>query len=89
VRTPAFSGPSCLLPHIVEALPEWVAADEAAEWSPRELERVVYKPCTSCREWKLRTEFHVMRSMYDGRYPRCKECRRAERLGKLGRLPDD
>jgi hypothetical protein len=28
-----------------------------------------------------------MRSMYDGRYPRCKMCRRNERLQKLGRLP--
>ena len=87
MRIPASNAPSCLLPHIVEALPEWVDPDEAAEWSPRDLERVVYKACTGCREWKLRTEFHVMRSMYDGRYPRCKMCRRNERLRRLAKLP--
>jgi hypothetical protein len=47
---------------------------------------VVYKACAGCREWKLRTEFHVMRSIYNGRYARCKECRRNERLRKPERL---
>jgi hypothetical protein len=47
-------------------------AEDAATWSTRELERVVYKICTGCHRWKLRTEFHVMRSMYDGRYPAAK-----------------
>ena len=49
---------------------------------------VAYKRCSLCGEHKLRTAFHRMRSVYDGRYPRCKECRREERLRKLGRLPD-
>jgi hypothetical protein len=47
-------------------------------------ERVAYKPCTACGEHKLLRAFHRMRSMYDGRYPRCKACRRAQRLEKLG-----
>jgi hypothetical protein len=37
---------------------------------------IVYKRCTLCGEYKLLTAFHRMRSMYNGRYPRCKECRR-------------
>jgi hypothetical protein len=47
-------------------------------------ERVVYKRCTLCGEYKLLTAFHRMRSMYNGRYPRCKECRQAQRLERLG-----
>jgi len=69
-------------------LPEWVDPEDAERWSTRELVRLAQKPCTACGEWKLRTEFHVMRSMYDGRYPRCKVCRRNERLRKLNRLRD-
>jgi len=87
VRNPAPSRPSGLSPEIVASLPEWVDPDDAERWSTRELERLAQKPCTGCGEWKLRTEFHLMRSISDGRYPRCKECRREERLRKLGRLP--
>jgi hypothetical protein len=58
-------------------------------WSARELERETSKMCTDCHERKRLTEFHLMRSMYDGRYPRCKECRRKERLRKLGKPPVD
>ena len=88
MKTPAPSQASRLSPEILAALPEWADPDEASEWPRRQLEGVVYKRCTVCGEHKLRTAFHRMRSMYDGRYPRCKECRREERLRKLGRLPD-
>ncbi len=87
MKSPAFSPPSCLLPHIIDTLPEWADPEQANRWSARELERETSKMCTGCHERKRLTEFHVMRSMYDGRYPRCKECRRDERLRKLGRLP--
>ena len=75
-----------LSPEIVASLPEWVDPDEAAEWTRSHLEAVAYKRCSLCGEHKLRTAFHRMRSMYDGRYPRCKMCRRDERLRRLARL---
>jgi hypothetical protein len=87
VKDPTSSQASRLSPEILAALPEWADPDEAAEWPRRQLERVIYKRCSLCGEWRLLTDFHVMRSMYDGRYPRCKECRRNERLRKLNRLP--
>jgi hypothetical protein len=87
VKNPASSEASRLSPEILAALPEWADPDEASEWPKWQLERIVYKRCTVCGEHKLRTAFHRMRSMYDGRYPRCKGCRRNERLRKLGRLP--
>jgi hypothetical protein len=88
VKNPLPSQPPRLSPEILEALPEWVDPEEAAEWTRSHLEAVAYKRCSLCGEHKLRTAFRRMRSMYDGRYPRCKECRREERLRKLGRLPD-
>ena len=88
MKIPVSSQASRLSPEILAALPEWADPDEASEWPRRQLEGVVYKRCTVCGEHKLRTAFHRMRSMYDGRYPRCRECRREERLRKLGRLPD-
>ena len=84
---PASSQASRLSPEILAALPEWVDPDEAAEWPQWQLEGVVYKHCTACHEFKLPTDFHVMRSMYNGPYPRCKECRRNERLRELDRMP--
>ena len=84
---PASSRASRLSPEILAALPEWVDPDEAAEWPQWQLESVVYKRCTLCGEHKLLTAFHLMRSNSDGRYPRCKECRRNERLRKLDRMP--
>jgi hypothetical protein len=83
VRKLVPSQPSRLSPEIVASLPEWVDLEEATEWTPSHLEAVAYKRCSLCGERKLRTEFHVMRSMYDGRYPRCKECRRTQRLKRL------
>ncbi|HEX3268413.1 MAG TPA: hypothetical protein VHQ98_10565, partial [Gaiellaceae bacterium] len=71
---------SRLSPEILAALPEWADPDEASEWPRRQLEGVVYKRCTVCGEHKLRTAFHRMGSMYDGRYPRCKQCRRNQRF---------
>jgi len=88
VKNPASSQASRLSPEILAALPEWVDPEDAAEWTRSHLEAVAYKRCSLCGEHKLRTAFHRMRSVYDGRYPRCKECRREERLRKLGRLPD-
>lgn len=35
-----------------------------------------YKRCSRCGELKPLVAFHRMRSMRDGRYPRCKDCRR-------------
>jgi uncharacterized protein (DUF983 family) len=87
VKNPASSEASRLSPEILAALPEWVDPEDAAEWTRSHLEAVASKRCPLCGEHKLRTAFHRMRSMYDGRYPRCKECRRNERLRKLDRLP--
>jgi hypothetical protein len=84
VTLPASSHASRLSPEILEALPEWVDPDEAAEW---QLDHVVHKWCNACHRYKLLTAFHLMRSNSDGRYPRCKECRRAQRLERLGRSP--
>jgi hypothetical protein len=88
VKNRTSSQASRLSPEILEALPEWVDPHEAAEWPQWQLERVVYKRCTLCGEHKLRTAFHRMGSMYDGRYPRCKECRRIERVRRLDRPRD-
>jgi hypothetical protein len=88
VRNPASSAPSRLSPEVLAPLPKWADPERAAGWSDRELERESSK-WTGCHERKLLTEFRVMRSMYDGRYPRCKECRRKQRLRNLGRLPAD
>jgi hypothetical protein len=79
--------PSGLSPEILEALPEWVDPEEAAEWPRSQLNHVVHKWCNACHQYKLLTAFHLMRSNSDGRYPRCKACRRNERLRSLGRLP--
>ena len=87
VTFPASSQASRLSPEILAALPEWIDPDEAAEWPKWQLERAAYKRCTLCGEFKLRTAFHGMRSMYDGRYPRCKECRGAQRLERLRASP--
>jgi hypothetical protein len=87
VKSPASSAPSRLSPEILAALPKWADPERAAEWSERELESETSKMCTGCHEVKRLTEFHLMRSMYGGRYPRCKECRRNERLRGLGRVP--
>jgi hypothetical protein len=81
------SPPSGLPPEILEALPEWVDPEEAAEWPPWQLNSVVHKWCNACHQYKLLTAFHLMRSNSDGRYPRCKECRRAQRLERLARSP--
>ena len=67
-------------------MPKWADPERAAAWSERELDRETSKMCTGCHDRKRLTEYHVMRSLYDGRYPRCKECRRKERLRKLARL---
>ena len=72
-----------LPPEILAASPKWADPERAVEWSPRELECEISKMCTGCHERKRLSEFHVMRSVYDGRYPRCKLCRRNERLRKL------
>ena len=76
---------SGLPPDIRASLPERVDPDEAAEWPAWRLNGVVHKWCTACHRYKLLTAFHLMRSNSDGRYPRCKECRRAQRLERLGR----
>ncbi len=71
VRIPTSSAPSCLLPEIVEAFARMGKPGGRDQIVAARVERAVY----------------LMRSMYDGRYPRCKECRRNEHLRRLGRLP--
>jgi hypothetical protein len=77
---------SGLPPDIRASLPEWIDPDEAETWPAWQIRHVAFKRCTSCGELKPLVAFHRMRSMVHGRYPRCKECRRDERLRKLGRL---
>lgn len=86
MKDPASSQVSRLSPEILEALPEWADPEEAAEWPQWQLNRVVHRWCNACHQHKLLTAFHLMRSNSDGRYPRCKECRRNERLRKLDRV---
>jgi hypothetical protein len=73
---------SGLPPDIRASLPEWVDPDEAAEWPEWQIWHVAFKYCSCCAELKPLVAFHRMRSMVKGRYPRCKECRRNERIRK-------
>ena len=73
---------SGLPPDIRASLPDWVDPEEAAEWPEWQIWHVAFKYCSCCAELKPLVAFHRMRSMVKGRYPRCKECRRNERIRK-------
>jgi hypothetical protein len=83
VKNLAPSQPSGLSPEIVASLPEWVDPDDAETWPDWRIRHVAFKHCSSCGELKPLVAFHLMRSNSDGRYPRCKECRRKERLREI------
>jgi hypothetical protein len=73
---------SRLSPDIRASLPEWIDPNEAETWPDWQIRHVAFKHCSRCGELKPLVAFHRMRSMVSGRYPRCKECRRIERLQK-------
>jgi hypothetical protein len=83
VKNLAPNQPSRLSSEIVASLPEWVDPDDAETWPDWRIRHVAFKHVSSCGELKPLAAFHLMRSNSDGRYPRCKACRRAQRLEKL------
>jgi hypothetical protein len=78
-----------LSPDVRASLPDWVDPDEAEGWPDWRIRHAAFKHCSHCGELKPLVAFHRMRSMVDGRYPRCKECRRNQRLRMLNKLPAD